>query len=363
MVLRKDVGKHASDCVARLVECEGCRSSIKHTDREVHEAECFSRSTTCEFCSAEFSRSDLSSHNASCPDYVIPCTQAENGCPWKGPRSALSESHVPHCPYESIKGFFSLNSAKITAITDENTILKAKLEALEGLVQTMKREMASVKFALGPWYQPNEIHTPTPPAGAHGRPAPFRTHTRPTSFDLGTMSPPPASLMAYASSSGAMHPATPDALAAYFPPEANEPAASWPGQRRGSMSLLADAGARMYQDSTLQAAVAPLNLGTTLEGSLSGLRDSVVTLSAAVDSLARRTDMERRNEALRMNEEVSRLNYTVNGLRMQVHNVMMDRNAQIMGRVPEPWAEGENAPALPSGFFPRSPSFSTATKL
>lgn len=35
MVLRKDVGKHASDCVARLVECEGCRSSIKHTDREV----------------------------------------------------------------------------------------------------------------------------------------------------------------------------------------------------------------------------------------------------------------------------------------------------------------------------------------
>lgn len=35
MVLRKDVGKHANDCVNRLVKCEGCGSSIKYTDQEV----------------------------------------------------------------------------------------------------------------------------------------------------------------------------------------------------------------------------------------------------------------------------------------------------------------------------------------
>lgn len=206
----------------------------------------------------------------------------------------------------------------MAALKDENTVLKAKVETLEGLVQTVKREMANVKFTLGPWYQPDGLHTPAAhPVGSSERPAPLRTHTRPTSFDLSAMTPPPASIMAFTSPSGAMNPASPNALAAYFPPEAGEPS-SWTGQRRGSMSFIGDPSGRLYQESPIQASVAPLNLSTTLEGSLSGLRDSVITLSAAVDSLARRTDMERRNEGLRMNEEVSRLNYTVNGLRMQV---------------------------------------------
>lgn len=282
---------------------------------QAHELECLARNTTCKFCSAEFPRSDLGSHNVSCPDYVIPCKQAENGCPWSGARSALSGSHISQCPYESIKGFFCLNNAKMEALQDENTILKAKVEALEGLVQTAKREMANVKYTLGPWYQldgPQTPQTPVPPSVSPStRPAPLRTHTRPTSFDLSAMSQP-ATIM------GTMSSANSDALAAYFPPEAGEPSSSWGGQRRSSMSFMGDLSGRLYQESTLQASVAPLNLSATLEGSLSGLRDSVVTLSAAVDSLNRRTDMERRNEALRMNEEVSRLNYTVNGLRMQV---------------------------------------------
>lgn len=183
----------------------------------------------------------------------------------------------------------------------------------------MKREMQSIRTALGPWYQPEGSYPPSSrQTTSTERPFPIRA--RPTSFDLNALSslPLPNQLMALASSSGSMSSGPQDLLAPYFPPETHEASSSWSEQRRSSVSFVGDASGRHYHESIPHTSVAPLNLSTTLEGSLNGLRDSVVTLSASVDSLARRTDIERRNETLRMNEEVSRLNYTVNGLRMQV---------------------------------------------
>jgi len=158
-----------------------------------------------------------------------------------------------------------------------------------------------------------------------------------------------------------------DALAPYFPPEA-EDALPWLEQRLSQISLSggdlsADHSGHSYRESMPHTPVAPINLSTTIEGSLGGLRESIVTLSASVDSLARRHDIELRNETLRMNEEISRLNYTLNGLRMQVHNIMVDRNAQITGRVAEAsqgWAESDTGPPWQHG---RSLSFGPATKL
>jgi hypothetical protein len=163
---------------------------------------------------------------------------------------------------------------------------------------------------------------------------------------------------------------TSNALAPYFPPEADENL-PWLERRLNHTSLNgsspSDTSGHPYHESMAHTPVAPINLSTTLEGSLDSLRESIVTLSASVDSLARRHDIELRNETLRTNEEISRLNYTMNGLRMQVHNIMMDRNAQVTGRMSEPsqgWAEGEAGPSMPYGFFtPRPPSFSPATKL
>ena len=64
--------------------------------------------------------------------------------------------------------------------------------------------------------------------------------------------------------------------------------------------------------------VAPLNLSTTVEGSLVGLRESLVTLSAALESQGRRQELALTTEGLRFSEEVGSLKAIVQGLRMQV---------------------------------------------
>jgi len=64
--------------------------------------------------------------------------------------------------------------------------------------------------------------------------------------------------------------------------------------------------------------VAPLNLSTTVEGSLVGLRESLVTLSAALESQGRRLELALTTEGLRFSEEVGSLKAIVQGLRMQV---------------------------------------------
>ena len=68
--------------------------------------------------------------------------------------------------------------------------------------------------------------------------------------------------------------------------------------------------------------VAPLNLGTSLHRTLLSLRESIVTLSTAVDSLARRQDVALATEAMRMNEEIRSLRVVIHGLRMQVSDAL-----------------------------------------
>ena len=64
--------------------------------------------------------------------------------------------------------------------------------------------------------------------------------------------------------------------------------------------------------------VAPLNLSTTVEGSLVGLRESLVTLSEALESQGRGLELALTTEGLRASEEVGSLKAIVQGLRMQV---------------------------------------------
>ena len=279
--------------------------------------DCSTKTIVCKFCSDELPRSNLAEHYNLCPLYVIPCTHASNGCPWTGPRNTLASSHIPSCPYESIKGFFSVNKATMAAVTDENAVLKAKVDVLEGMVQTMRREMQSLKVALGPWYRPDEacpslsrqISSPNEGYSYPSRP-------RPTS--------PGSSLGTHAN----------NAFVPFGSPPANDTLRgerpSWFEQRLNRLSPLTnDVNGRQYHESILLTPVAPINLSATLEGSLGSLRDSVVTLSASVDSLARRHDIELRNETLRTNEEISRLNYSMNGLRMQVSVVYASINSFI----------------------------------
>ncbi|KAF9652992.1 hypothetical protein BDM02DRAFT_2422264 [Thelephora ganbajun] len=74
-----------------------------------------------------------------------------------------------------------------------------------------------------------------------------------------------------------------------------------------------------FMPSINKHVVAPLNLSTTIEGSLIGLRESLVTLSAALESQGRRLELALTTEGLRVSEEVGSLKATVQGLRMQVY--------------------------------------------
>jgi len=78
-----------------------------------------------------------------------------------------------------------------------------------------------------------------------------------------------------------------------------------------------------------QSPIPPVNLNTNLEGSLNSLRNSIVQLSASLDTVSRRQDMNFTTEMLLMHEEVGSLRAIVHGLRMQVHAVMMERNNML----------------------------------
>lgn len=101
---------------------------------------------------------------------------------------------------------------------------------------------------------------------------------------------------------------------AQTPPTASNPNPN-PNVPLGSTPLLSASNTNAVVSS---ASVAPLNLSTTLEGSLSGLRESIVSLGASVESMGRQHEVAITTESMRSNEEIRSLRAVVHGLRMQV---------------------------------------------
>ena len=79
--------------------------------------------------------------------------------------------------------------------------------------------------------------------------------------------------------------------------------------------------------------VPPLNTHTSLEHTLSALRNSLVSIAASLDMVERRQEIVVTTESLRMHEEVGSVRAIVHGLRMQVSALVMERNVQMMGRM------------------------------
>jgi len=159
-----------------------------------------------------------------------------------------------------------MNTAKMALLTEQNILLRHRVDTLEKTVLTLRREMNGAKNALGPWFRrSNEM------VGSEA-----------------------------------------DELGRYFP-------SSEEGPRKRNEG--------MY--GRTEGIVAPLEVGTTLEGTLVGLRESVVGLAAGVDAAGRRGEIALTNETLRLGEEMMSVRAQMHGLRMQVHGMMMtmDRNA------------------------------------
>jgi len=207
------------------------------------------------------------------------CPHAGIGCPYRGPLN-VSE-HLGTCPYESLKGFLGMNTARMSLLTEQNMLLRHRVDTLESTVFTLRREMNAAKNALGPWFRSggvgNELRMGLQATSAAGE---------------GT---------------GDGN----DELAPYFPSEEV-------GRRTSGVS-----------EGMYGGVIAPLDLGTTLEGTLVGLRESMVGLAAGVDSAGRRSEIALANETLRLGEEMMSVRAQMHGLRMQVHGMMMDRNAAL----------------------------------
>lgn len=226
----------------------------------------------------------------------------------------------------------STADTRLAALAEQNIILRQRVEGLEGTLHTFKREMVAIKRALGPWYQPGngaglgyysvELPIGVQPSSAsssNGSPSASSPEisTRPEVASAHRNLYPPISSPAVAIPSV-------DSLAPFFPPDSEEFEAA-----RGSAPTRAlrtssnidphTVGSfHPHHAHTQSPMIAPLNLSTTLEGSLHGLRGSVVGLAASVDSMGRRHEIALTNETARMAEEVGGLRAGLHGLRMQV---------------------------------------------
>lgn len=308
---------------------------------------------------------------------IILCPHTPHGCSWKGPRGELESSHLPACSYESIKGFLSIYSTKVQTLADDNALLRRKVDALEGWVSALTVENEDFKRALGPWLC-LQVHETSPNATTSRCttemiPGRSSQRTRAHSNQVETMpsgiqrsngsasagspynahgiSPAGASLISHSAADASN-------LASYFPPPDIEEFGEgdvWDPSGEALFFSESTTGnfdahtsehihspslnqPHLYQDPYTHShfppstagqgpppnspphvpIVAPLNLGTSLHRTFLSLRESIVTLSAAVDSLARRQDVALATEAMRMNEEIRSLRVVIHGLRMQV---------------------------------------------
>ncbi|KAF5380619.1 hypothetical protein D9615_004547 [Tricholomella constricta] len=280
---------------------------------------------------------------------------------------------------------------RVATLTEQNILLRYRVDTLESLLHSFKHELGAVKRALGPWFRVGEgleagfassrdvgrISTELP-VGAQPASASTSTSTAGVVSVEGALPPPleyqPPYAYAYpfpySNTAPPMPPA--DSLAPYFPAELEDGAHPLRRQVRThrASSSMEFMGPHLqpydphnpFSPPPHAPLVAPLNLGTTLEGTLHGLRESVVGLAASVDSMGRRHEIALTNETTRMAEEVGGLRAGLHGLRMQIHAIMMDRNAQLTGR--DGMGDNMNGQWMPLAgvqpatrpFYPQQPS-------
>jgi TRAF-type zinc finger len=271
---------------------------------QAHPSDCPQATIVCPDCGSEMARRQLEEHADECLEVVVPCTQNINGCPWTGKRSNLS-THIGICPYEAIKGFLAMHAKDKVELRAENITLREQVSTLKTHIRVLHQDVTMAKQLLGPWYRsevPPSVPQPVSAPSEMTVPLESVTNRRRLSNPLscGVLGFPDRT-----SEDG-------DLL--------NSPPFSFYSQ--GSLPLTQGEGSSVsvlndFTRSQPQSPIPPVNLNTTLEGSLNSLRNSIVQLSTSLDTVSRRQDMNFTTEMLRMHEEVGSLRAIVHGLRMQ----------------------------------------------
>ncbi|KAG5634115.1 hypothetical protein H0H81_003348 [Sphagnurus paluster] len=208
------------------------------------------------------------------------------------------------------------SESRIAALTEQNILLRHRVDRLEGLVHSFKRELGAVKRALGPWFRVGDGVEGT---GYFSTELPVGAQAASASTSSAGLSPeitaeyPAPNWPTYPAAHGAV-----DSLAQYFPAEVDDVVAQRRGHRASASAEFMGGAYDPFSPRHAPPLVAPLNLGTTLEGTLHGLRESVVGLATNLESMGRRHEIALTNETTRMGEEVGGLRAGMHGLRMQV---------------------------------------------
>ncbi|TCD62918.1 hypothetical protein EIP91_006216 [Steccherinum ochraceum] len=337
-ILRQDLAGHRHDD-----KNSGRRGS--HDESENNKDDVVKALTTCADCLSEIAPDAVSEHRETCGDKIVTCVHAAYGCPWEGRRALLQPLHLPGCSYESMKGFFTIHDAQISTLTQENLRLRHQLTVLQGMMSILQRELDGVKGILGPWYRPDtltvsplastdvqyveqaaDVVTPTESFG--GEAPDFASYFPPA--EDGPLQLATSSDVSQARQHQHRTSSSGDMFVAYA--RQRPPAPISPNPLVQATSQLPPSS--VSNSSSTSSTVAPLNISTSLFGTLTSLHSSVVSLASAIDSLSRHQDVALTTEAMRMGEEVRSLRAVVNGLRMQVHAIMVDRNSQVTGRPP-----------------------------
>ncbi|KAG8749780.1 hypothetical protein FRC14_001100, partial [Serendipita sp. 396] len=305
-VLRKDLATHQLSCDRRTIQCSACLQAIPMSDAQVHTDQCPKGTTTCPDCETELLREEMDTHEDTCPLFTILCSHSSVGCEWVGIREDLS-FHLSSCSYESLKGFFTIHAKENSNLRAENAVLHEEICTLRAQMREMTTDMTKARQALGPWFKPTSL---SPPSSSQ---APERVTGR-----RRLSSPLTSGMLAFPDTS--RDPSGPSERGI-----TNSANASNSVNPASPTLLPVDSGLAptiTLQDFTprtqAHSPIPPINMETTLEGSLGSLRHSIVTLSTEFESLSRRQDMHYTTELLRLHEEVASLRATVHGLRMQV---------------------------------------------
>ena len=179
-------------------------------------------------------------------------------------------------------------------------------------MHTLRKEMNAVRNTLGPWFSSSYQV-----GGGRG-------------LDVGvglTSSVWPVGMQHFAAGPSQPTSAIEDPLAQFFPP--TESIVQRPAIDHRSPTSTSTVEDTSYCRTGMMGVVAPLDLGTTLEGTLVGLRESMMGLAVGIDSVGRRSEIGLTNETLRLGEEMMSVRAQMHGLRMQMHGMMMDRNAAL----------------------------------
>jgi hypothetical protein len=220
----------------------------------------------------------------------------------------------------------------------ENSRLRARLDAAEGMLALIRHQLQAIKGALGPWYSPDILPEPAFLSPNSQPFSPPQTHPFPP-FSSSSVPPypwrgphePPVDAMAHVPINPGEDPSIPAALDATSPPPAHAGIAP------------SDLAAYFPPSSGDTASPAsPLaTSGRSLSATLSALRTALQT-----------HDARSRMAASAHAAELAAMRQVVAGLWMQLHAVLMERS----GATPDGLAAGGAAGWIPLGRFLNPPS-------